>query len=155
MSLNWLYRKGTEGLLTTNQPSPTIAGYPNNNLFNLNGATRFGPVQVSASVGNLFNKKPDVGGYFVADETGRLRNVRSVRRPRGPPLLVELHDELLIGSIGVRRHAPAARVAGASSGTGAMSRTNWETIHFSPDVGGEPVCSMLRSGERSSCALMK
>jgi len=70
VSLNWLYRKGTEGLLTTNQPSPTIAGYPNNNLFNLNGATRFGPVQVSASVSNLFNKKPDVGGYFVADETG-------------------------------------------------------------------------------------
>ena len=70
VSLNWLFRKGTEGLLTTNQPSPTIAGYPSNNLFNLNAASRFGPVAVSASISNLFNKKPDVGGYFVADETG-------------------------------------------------------------------------------------
>ncbi len=70
VSLNWLYRKGTEGLLTTNVPSPTIAGYPSDSLFNLNGGTRFGPVAVSASISNLFNKKPDVGGWFVADTTG-------------------------------------------------------------------------------------
>jgi outer membrane receptor protein involved in Fe transport len=70
VSLNWLFRKGTSGLLTNNTPSPTIAGYPSDSLFNLNAGTRFGPVNVTASISNLFNKKPDVGGYFVADETG-------------------------------------------------------------------------------------
>jgi outer membrane receptor protein involved in Fe transport len=70
VSLNWLFRKGTDGLLTNNTPSPTIAGYPSNSLFNLNGAMRFGPVNVSATISNLFNKAPDVGGYFVADQTG-------------------------------------------------------------------------------------
>ena len=31
---------------------------------------RFGPVNVTASISNLLNKKPDVGGFFVADQTG-------------------------------------------------------------------------------------
>ena len=62
MSLTWLYRKGTDGLLTNNTPSPTIAGYPSDSLFNLNGGTRLGPVDVTASISNLFNKKPDAGG---------------------------------------------------------------------------------------------
>ena len=70
VSLNWLYRKSTQGLLVNNTPSPTIAGYPADSLFNLNGSTRFGPVNVSASISNLLNKKPDVGGYFVADQAG-------------------------------------------------------------------------------------
>jgi outer membrane receptor protein involved in Fe transport len=69
VSLTWLFRKGTEGLLTTNRPSPTIAGYPSNSLFNLNAGTRIGPMDVSVSVSNLFDKEPDSGGYFVADET--------------------------------------------------------------------------------------
>jgi iron complex outermembrane receptor protein len=69
VSLTWLFRKGTEGLLTTNRPSATIAGYPSNSLFNLNAGTRIGPVDVSMSVSNLFDKEPDSGGYFVADET--------------------------------------------------------------------------------------
>lgn len=70
VSLNWLYRKGTNGLLSTNQPSPTVAGYPSDSLFNLNGGTRIGPVAITATISNLFNKAPDVGGYFVADQTG-------------------------------------------------------------------------------------
>ena len=70
VSLNWLYRKGTSGLLTNNTPSPTIAGYPADSLFNLSAGTRFGPLSVTASISNLLNKKPDVGGYFVADQTG-------------------------------------------------------------------------------------
>jgi len=64
-----VHRKGTGGLLTTNRPSPTLVGYPSDSLFNLSGGTRFGPVDVSLSVSNLFNKKPDAGGYFVEDET--------------------------------------------------------------------------------------
>lgn len=70
VSLNWLFHKGTEGLLTNNTPSPTLAGYPSGSLFNLNAGSRFGPVSVSASISNLFNKKPDAGGWFVADQTG-------------------------------------------------------------------------------------
>jgi outer membrane receptor protein involved in Fe transport len=27
-------------------------------------------VNLTATISNLFNKKPDVGGYFVADQTG-------------------------------------------------------------------------------------
>src|SRR6185436_6536019 len=70
VALNWLYRKGTGGLLATNLPSPTINGYPADSLFNLTGGWKFGMVDVSASISNLFNKKPDVGGWFVADQTG-------------------------------------------------------------------------------------
>ncbi|MEJ1964921.1 MAG: TonB-dependent receptor [Gammaproteobacteria bacterium] len=70
VALTWLYHKGTGGLLATNLPSPTIAGYPGGSLFNLTGGTTLGPVDISGSVSNLFNKKPDVGGYFVADQTG-------------------------------------------------------------------------------------
>jgi outer membrane receptor protein involved in Fe transport len=70
VSLNWLYRKSTGGLLATNLPSPTVNGYPADSIFNLNGGWKFGSLDVSASVSNLFNKKPDVGGWFVADETG-------------------------------------------------------------------------------------
>jgi iron complex outermembrane recepter protein len=69
-SLTWLFRKGTEGLLANNTPSATIIGYPSDSLFNLTGGTRLGPVNVTASISNLFNKKPDVGGYFAADATG-------------------------------------------------------------------------------------
>ena len=70
VSLTWLFRKGTSGLLANNTASPTIAGYPSDSLFNLNGGMRFGPVNVTASISNLLNKKPDVGGFFVADQTG-------------------------------------------------------------------------------------
>lgn len=70
VALNWLYRKKTGGLLATNLPSPTIAGYPADSLFNLTGGWQLGKVDVSASITNLFNKAPDVGGYFVADQTG-------------------------------------------------------------------------------------
>ena len=59
----------TNNTLTNNTPSPTIAGYPSDSLFNLNGATRIGPLNLTATVSNLFNKKPDAGGYFVADQT--------------------------------------------------------------------------------------
>jgi hypothetical protein len=70
VSLNWLFRKSTEGLLTNNTPSPTINGHPSNSLFNLTGGTRLGPMNVSATISNLFNKKPDVGGWFAADQAG-------------------------------------------------------------------------------------
>jgi hypothetical protein len=70
VALNWLYRKSTGGLLATNLPSPTINGYPADSIFNLTGGWKFGMLDVSASISNLFNKKPDVGGWFVADATG-------------------------------------------------------------------------------------
>jgi iron complex outermembrane receptor protein len=69
VSLTWIFRKGTEGLLTTNRPSPTIAGYPSGSLFNLSGGTRFGKVDVLVSINNLLDEEPESGGYFVADET--------------------------------------------------------------------------------------
>ncbi|MEJ0037641.1 MAG: TonB-dependent receptor [Gammaproteobacteria bacterium] len=72
VSLTWLYHKGTAGLLANNTPSPTVAGYPGGSLFNLTGGSRLGPVDISGSISNLFNKKPDVGGFFVADQTGGL-----------------------------------------------------------------------------------
>jgi hypothetical protein len=70
VSLTWLFRKGTEGLLVNNTPSPTIVGYPSNSLFNLSGGTKVGPANISLSISNLFNKAPDAGGYFTADATG-------------------------------------------------------------------------------------
>jgi iron complex outermembrane receptor protein len=70
VSLTWLFRKGTGGLLANNTPSPTVVGYPSDSLFNLTGGTKFGPVDVSLSISNLLNKKPDQGGYFTADTTG-------------------------------------------------------------------------------------
>jgi iron complex outermembrane receptor protein len=70
VSLSWLFRKGTDGLLANNTPSPTVSGYPSDSQLNLNAGTRFGPVDVSFSVSNLLNSKPDRGGWFIADETG-------------------------------------------------------------------------------------
>jgi iron complex outermembrane recepter protein len=70
VSLSWLFRKGTEGLLANNTPSPTVAGYPSDNQFNLNAGSKFGPLDISFSVSNLLNSEPDRGGWFVGDETG-------------------------------------------------------------------------------------
>lgn len=69
VSLSWLFRKGTDGLLVNNTPSDTVAGYPSDSQFNLSGGSKFGPIDVSLSVSNLLNSKPDRGGWFYADET--------------------------------------------------------------------------------------
>jgi len=68
-SLTWLYRQGTAGLGTNNRPATNVAGYPADSLFNLSGGTTFGAVDVSVSISNLLNKKPDAAGYFLADQT--------------------------------------------------------------------------------------
>ncbi len=100
VSLTWLFRKGTEGLLTTNRPSPTIVGYPSNNLFNLNGGTKFGPVDVSVTISNLFDKEPDAGGYFVDDATQGFGTYDPYGDLVGRRYSLSFHDGLLSATSG-------------------------------------------------------
>jgi hypothetical protein len=69
VSLSWLYHKGTDGLGANNRPTTLNAGYPSGSLFNLSGGTRFGPVDVSLNINNLFNTEPKPAGYVLADQT--------------------------------------------------------------------------------------
>jgi iron complex outermembrane recepter protein len=80
VTLTWNYRESTESpttyAVTPNvtgstgpelQRNPLLAGYKSVNLFNLTGGSQVGPVNVSVSVSNLFNKKPRPGGYQLDD----------------------------------------------------------------------------------------
>ncbi len=80
VTLVWNYRDSTESpttyAVTANatgstgpelRRNPLLAGYKATHLFNLTAATAFGPVNVSLSVSNLFDKKPRPGGYQLAD----------------------------------------------------------------------------------------
>ncbi len=79
VSLTWLFRKGTEGLLTTNRPSPTLAGYPANNLFNLSGGTRLGPVDVIGGRQQPVQQGTGRRRLFHRGRNGWLWHVRSLR----------------------------------------------------------------------------
>jgi outer membrane receptor protein involved in Fe transport len=49
------------------QRNPLLAGYKSVHLFNLTAGTQIGLYNLSASVGNLFDKKPRPGGYQLDD----------------------------------------------------------------------------------------
>ena len=80
LTLVWNYRDATDSpttyAVTANQTgstgpelrrNPLLAGYKAVHLFNLTGSTRVGPVTLSLSVNNLFDKKPRPGGYQLDD----------------------------------------------------------------------------------------
>lgn len=80
VTLTWNYRDATDSPTTfatvvnaTGSAGPTlqrnelIAGYKKTSLFNLTAGSLFGPVNLSVSVSNLFDKKPRPGGYDVRD----------------------------------------------------------------------------------------
>ncbi len=95
VSLTWLFRKGTEGLLTTNRPSPTIARLSveqpvqPERRHEARSAGCVGerqqPVRQGTGVGRLLRGGCD--RWF--------RHVRSVRRSRRPSLFGEFHDGVL------------------------------------------------------------
>src|SRR5690606_38339231 len=83
VTLTWNYREGTYSPTTfsatpaadgTTSPdlrkNPLMAGYKSTHLFNLTAGTRFGAVNASVSVSNLFDKKPRPGGYDIRDPRG-------------------------------------------------------------------------------------
>jgi len=83
VTLTWNYREGTDSPTTfsatpaadgTTSPdlrkNPLMAGYKSTHLFNLTAGTRFGAVNASVSVSNLFDKKPRPGGYDIRDPRG-------------------------------------------------------------------------------------
>jgi iron complex outermembrane receptor protein len=80
VTLTWNYRDSTHsptsfavvpnatGSASPNlQPNPITAGYKAVHLFNLTAGSVFGPVNLSVSVSNLFDKKPRPGGYDLRD----------------------------------------------------------------------------------------